>query len=210
MSLKIDCHTCGALGNNVYLVFDTNSNEGALIDPAMDTEYLVVHIETSQIRLTHIIDTHGHFDHTFNNKYFKERFPKAELLIHKADVHMLKAQTEMATMFGFSASESPQPDRYLVDGDEIHLGDEKLLIIETPGHTQGSISLYHEGFAIVGDTLFKGSVGRTDLPGGDHGKLLKSIRDKLYVLPDDTVVYSGHGLTTTIGTEKKSNPFIRV
>lgn len=209
MTLIIDSYVCGALLNNVYIIHDETTLEGAIIDPTMDSEYLATHIESSGINLKYIIDTHGHFDHIFNNSFFKTRFPKTKLLIHKADTHMLKAQTNMATMFGFSASESPQPDMNLAEGDEILLGEEKLKIIETPGHTQGSISLYQEGFVIVGDTIFKGGVGRTDLPGGDHGKLLQSIKNKLYILPDDTVVYSGHGSPTTIGAEKRTNPFIQ-
>ncbi len=209
MPLIVDSYTCGALENNVFIVHDSTSLECALIDPTMDSEFLASKIESAGLLLRYIVDTHGHFDHTFHNRFFKNRFPQAELLIHKADEHMLKAQTELATMFGFTASESPVPNRYISESDELTLGIELLKVLETPGHSEGGICLYHDGFLIAGDTLFKNGIGRTDLPGGNHKKLLKSIKEKIYTLPECTIVYCGHGPNTTVGYEKTTNPFIR-
>lgn len=209
MPLIIDSFTCGALGNNVFIVRDSTTLECALIDPTMDSEFLAGKIETAGLLLKFIVNTHGHFDHTFHNRFFKNHFPKAHILIHKADEHILKAQTQLATLFGFTASESPKPDRYVSEPDELALGNELLTVIETPGHSEGGICLYYEGFLIAGDTLFKSGIGRTDLPGGNHKKLLKSIKEKIYTLPENTVVYCGHGPNTTVGNEKTSNPFVR-
>ncbi len=207
--LKLERHICGPLANNVYLFYDPKSLEAMLIDPGIGSEYLAENIGAASLNLKYIVNTHGHFDHTFNNAFFKKKFPEAQLAIHKGDVHMLKAQTEMATMFGFDAESSPEPDLFLYEGQKLALGEFQVEIIEVPGHSPGGIALVYENIAIVGDALFEGSIGRTDLPGANHRLLLDSIMQKLLVLPDSTEVYPGHGNATRIGEEKASNPFLK-
>jgi glyoxylase-like metal-dependent hydrolase (beta-lactamase superfamily II) len=122
---------------------------------------------------------------------------------------MLHRLSSDASMFGLSAENSPGPDRALADGDAIEFGNLKLTVLHTPGHSPGGIALHGEGCVFVGDTLFSGSIGRTDLPGGDYDTLIRSVREKLFALPEDTRVFCGHGPETTIGREKKHNPFFR-
>lgn len=207
--LKLERHICGALANNAYLWYDTDSKEGMLVDPAMGSEYLADNIRSLELSLKYLINTHGHFDHTFNNRFFKDAFPEATFLIHKGDEHMLKAQTEMASMFGFDAESSPPPDAYIDESTNILLGQFAFVVLEVPGHSPGGIALHFGSDVLVGDALFEGSIGRTDLPGGDHTQLIGAIRQKLFTLPDETIVYPGHGATTTIGKEKATNPFFQ-
>ena len=132
----------------------------------------------------------------------------ADILIHPLDAHMLGTLASTATAWGLSADDSPPPDRTVVDGDRIDFGTLALTVIHTPGHSPGGIALYTDGNVFVGDTLFAGSIGRTDFPGGDYGTLISSIRNKLFVLGDDVRVFTGHGPKTTIGRERQFNPFL--
>ncbi|MEP0815468.1 MAG: MBL fold metallo-hydrolase [bacterium] len=208
MPLSLECATCGPLGNNVYLWFDRASSEAMLIDPGIDSDALAAEIRKKNLNLKYIVNTHGHFDHTFNNRYFKNEFPEAMLLIHRADEHMLRAQTAMAAMFQFDAESSPAPDDYLAEGGVLYLGAHQFEILEVPGHSQGSVAIVCGEDAVVGDALFAGSIGRTDLPGGDTETLLASIRGKLLTLPDGTRIHPGHGPATTVLRERISNPYL--
>ncbi len=154
-----------------------------------------------------IINTHGHFDHVSANKRLKE-VTGAPILIHSLDAPMLDQLSSSAAAWGFTADNSPKPDKELNDGDEVAFGHTTLKVIHTPGHTPGGISLYAPDFVFVGDTLFAGSIGRTDFPGGSFKALKESIRKKLFVLGDHVKVYAGHGPSTTIGEERRSNPFV--
>jgi glyoxylase-like metal-dependent hydrolase (beta-lactamase superfamily II) len=197
----------GPLQSNSYLLADEVTREAALFDPGMESEPVADILARERLIVTAIINTHGHFDHVFGNAYFKAK-TGAPLLMHRADLDLVKRLEEQSLYFGFRATPSPPPDRFLEEGDEVRVGGIRLRVLHTPGHSAGGICLVTDGTAFVGDTLFAGSIGRTDLPGGSAETLLTSIREKLLTLPDDTVIYPGHGPATTIGHERRHNPFL--
>jgi len=196
----------GPLETNCYIVGCERTGLCAVIDPGGDGERILRTIRSEGWELLYIINTHGHFDHTAENAYLKARTP-CELLIHRADAPLLLQGSRNAAFWGFSIPESPLPDRFLEEGDVIVIGNLSLRVIHTPGHTPGGISLFSDGVVFVGDTLFAGSIGRTDFPGGDYYQLIRSVKEKLFVLGDEVVVYPGHGPKTTIGRERRTNPF---
>jgi glyoxylase-like metal-dependent hydrolase (beta-lactamase superfamily II) len=197
----------GPLQSNSYLLADEVTREAALFDPGMESEPVADILARERLTVTAIVNTHGHFDHVFGNAYFKAK-TGAPLLMHRADLDLVKRLEEQSLYFGFRATPSPPPDRFLEEGDEVRVGGIRLRVLHTPGHSAGGICLVTDGTAFVGDTLFAGSIGRTDLPGGSAETLLTSIREKLLTLPDDTVIYPGHGPATTIGHERRHNPFL--
>jgi len=205
--LTVTAFTCGPLENNVYVVAEPESRESIVVDPGIESEPAADFIEREGLALKFIVNTHGHFDHAFGNAHFARRFG-SPILIHKADLFLLRTMKPSALMFGFEAQASPEPGGWLEDGGEIVLGGADIAVLHTPGHTPGGCCLVFGRTAIVGDVLFQGSIGRTDLPGGDFDALARSIRGKLYALPDDTLVLPGHGPATTIGDERRSNPFV--
>lgn len=206
--VRVKTFVVGPLQSNSYLVVDERARRAALIDPGMESERMLEVLRAEQLSLDFLVLTHGHFDHLYANEFFKAA-TGAQLVMHPEDVPLLAEVPESARLFGFTAPVPPQPDRLVREGDVIPVGDLSLAVLETPGHTPGGISLRAEGAVFVGDTLFAGSVGRTDLAGGSLEVLLRSIRTKLLTLPDQTVVYSGHGPVTTIGVERGANPFLR-
>lgn len=191
-----------------YIVGCEETRQAAVIDPGDEAGRILEKIETDGLTLRYIINTHGHFDHVGANREVKAA-TGAELLIHPLDAPMLARLSETAAMFGMHSENSPDADKMLEAGDQFKVGNIEFTVIHTPGHTPGGISLHTEGKVFVGDTLFAGSIGRSDLPGGDHQTLITSIRGQLYPLDDETVVYPGHMGTTTIGREKQFNPFVR-
>lgn len=205
--MKVHAFTVGPLESNSYLLVDETTREAALLDPGMESEPVADVLARERLAVTAIINTHGHFDHVFGNAYFKAK-TGAPLLMHRADLDLVKRLEEQSLYFGFRATPSPSPDRFLEEGDEVRVGEIRLRVLHTPGHSPGGICLVTEGAAFVGDTLFAGSVGRTDLPGGSAEELLTSIREKLLPLSDETVLYPGHGPATTIGHERRHNPFL--
>jgi glyoxylase-like metal-dependent hydrolase (beta-lactamase superfamily II) len=205
--VKVHAFTLGPLQSNSYLLADEVTREGLLFDPGMESEPVAEALARERLTLTAIINTHGHFDHVFGNAYFKAK-TGAPLLMHRADLDLVKRLEEQSLYFGFRATPSPLPDRFLEEGDEVRVGGIRLRVLHTPGHSPGGICLVTDGTAFVGDTLSAGSIGRTDLPGGSAETLLTSIREKLLTLPDDTVIYPGHGPATTIGHERRHNPFL--
>lgn len=205
--MKVHAFTVGPLESNSYLVVDEAAREAALLDPGMESEPVADVLAREHLTVTSIINTHGHFDHVFGNAYFKAK-TGAPLLMHRADLDLVKRLEEQSLYFGFRATPSPSPDRFLEEGDEVRVGGVRLRVLHTPGHSPGGICLVTDGAAFVGDTLFAGSIGRTDLPGGSAEELLTSIREKLLALPDETVLYPGHGPATTIGHERRHNPFL--
>lgn len=198
----------GPLSVNCYIVACEQSHEGIVVDPGGDIEHIISLVEQHELKIHTIINTHGHFDHLGGNRHALAAFG-ARLLIHQADALMLSKSAEVARKYGLQGENSPEADAYLVDGMEIFFGTCGLKVLHTPGHTQGGCCLYFEDEhkVITGDTLFADSIGRTDLPGGSHEQLLESIRTKLFVLPDDVIAYPGHGPQTTIGHEKRCNPY---
>lgn len=200
-------------GINTYVVYDPHTLECAIIDPGMinsqEENAMANFINRNNLKVTHVINTHLHVDHAAGNKFAATTF-KAPVLAHKEDEILGKRLQIQAAAFEISERvDDVSITSYLEDGEKIKIGDRELEVIHVPGHSRGSIALYDPegGYVIAGDALFAGSIGRTDLPGGDLNQLLDSIRKKLFTLPDSTIVYSGHGPETTIGREKTSNPF---
>lgn len=200
----------GPIGANCIILGCDVTREAAVIDPGDDARRILEALAAEKLTVKAIINTHGHFDHVGANKKLKEA-TGADIMIHKADASMLAELSVTAMAFGLRAENSPPADRLLQDGDTITFGEQSLTVLHTPGHTPGGITLYskEEKVVFAGDTLFYGSIGRTDLPGGNYGTLISSIKTKLFALPDETVVYTGHGPKTTIGTEKQYNPFLK-
>ena len=198
--------TVGPIMANCFILGCEQTKEAAVIDPGDEADRILMALAEDSLTVTQIIDTHGHFDHVGANKRMKE-VTGADIVIHALDAPMLNQLARSAAAWGMSAENSPPPDRTVDDGDSISFGNITLSVLHTPGHTPGGISLFADKSVFVGDTLFAGSIGRTDFPGGDFGTLITSIREKLFTLDDDVTVYAGHMGTTTIGEEKRTNPF---
>lgn len=195
----------GPLEVNCYLIGDEEAREATVIDPGDEDDRILDVLNEKDFKLRYIINTHAHFDHVGVNQALKDA-TGAEIMIHEGDKELLRAAWDQGFLYGLDIPPSV-PDRLLKDGDEIEIGRIKLKVIHTPGHSEGGICLLGDGFVFTGDTIFAGSAGRTDFPGGDLEKLLESIRQKLAVLDDDIRVFPGHGPETTIGEEKENNPF---
>lgn len=207
--MTFDVIVVGPLGVNCSVLGCESTGQAVVVDPGGDAERILAAVQRRGLTVTTIINTHGHFDHVGANLRLKEA-TGAELLIHAADEPMLSRVTTVAGMYGMHAENSPAPDRLLEDGQVIRFGNHTLQVIHTPGHTPGGCCLYLEAEQklISGDTLFADGVGRTDLPGGSHEQLVTSIRTRLFTLPDQTEVWPGHGPATTIGHEKRHNPYL--
>lgn len=199
----------GPIMANCFILGCEETGEAVVIDPGDEAERILSMISDLNLGVKYILNTHGHFDHVAGNKRMKDS-TQAEIMIHPLDAPMLSQLSSSAAAWGLSADDSPPPDRTLENGDRVTFGDITLNVIHTPGHTPGGISFSTDGYVFVGDTLFAGSIGRTDFPGGDYDTLIASIQKKLFVLGDDVEVFTGHGPETTIGREKRSNPFVRV
>jgi glyoxylase-like metal-dependent hydrolase (beta-lactamase superfamily II) len=198
----------GPIGANCIIVGCEKTKKAAVIDPGDESGKILKALTEEKLTVECIINTHGHFDHVGANKDLKNA-TNAPIIIHSQDAGMLSQLSATAMAFGLRAENSPAADRLVEDGDTIEVGDLSFKILHTPGHTPGGISIYTDGCVFAGDTLFYGSIGRTDLPGGNFETLIASIRNKIFTLPDNTKVYTGHGPATTVGNEKKFNPFLR-
>lgn len=197
----------GPFQGNVYLLTGSSRKITAIFDPGMESEFILEGLQSNGMELLYVINTHGHVDHAACNSYYLNK-TKAKLLAHPADNGFLTSLKEQAYFFGVKAWDSPLPDIELKDGDKICMDGLVLEVIHTPGHTPGGVCFYFDGNLISGDTLFAGSIGRTDLPGGSFEQLISSIKSKLLSLPDETTVHPGHGPTTSISEEKRNNPFL--
>lgn len=212
--MKVAIFNFALFGINTYVVYDEPSGEAAVIDPGMISEEerraLEQFITRHSLRVTHLINTHLHIDHAAGNRFVIDNY-NVGLEAHLADEPLGLCIAQQAEQFGLPfRPEGAEITTYLNEGDEIHLGKGVLKVIHVPGHSPGSIVLYSpkDGFIIAGDVLFQGSIGRTDLPGGSHSQLIEGITGKLLNLPDETIVYPGHGPATTIRDEKLHNPFL--
>jgi hydroxyacylglutathione hydrolase len=196
-----------------YVVWD-DTNECVIVDPgchsATEKERLKNFIEEKGLKPVKLLNTHGHFDHIMGNSFVSGQW-NLKTYIHPEDKPHLERAVNYCEMFGYTIEQPPLDTIDLEEGEEIGFGESVLKVMHTPGHTRGGVSFYSEKdrFVITGDSLFAGSIGRTDLPGGDYDMLMKSLLDKLVKLGDDFSVYPGHGPGTTIGDEKASNPFLR-
>lgn len=204
--------TYNAFEENTYILYD-DTRECIILDPgchsSVEKEHLKVFIEKNGLKPVRLINTHCHLDHIFGNKWV---FDTYGLLpeIHQGELPVLKAAPQVSMMYGLACEPSPMPEEFIQDNTNITFGNSNLLTIFAPGHSPASLCFYsqEDNFLIGGDVLFYESIGRTDLPGGNYETLLNSIRNRILPLPDETVVYSGHGPSTTIGHERKYNPFI--
>jgi len=197
----------GPLQVNCFILADEKTREAVVIDPGDDAQDILLIIKEKGLKVLYIVNTHGHFDHIGANKAIKEA-TGAEILIHEGDSAVLASAPSQSAMFGMKSVSSPSADRFVKHGDVIRAGEVSLRVLHTPGHSPGGICLLEEGIVFTGDALFAGSIGRTDFPGGDLATLLRSIKTNLLTLPDDTKVFSGHGPASTIGDERRENPFL--
>lgn len=212
--MKIKTFEFNPIGENTYILYD-ETNECVIIDAGCfypdEKHGLLDFILNNELIVKHLLNTHLHFDHVFGNAFISEQF-KVYPEANKEDEFLLEGMPAQLRMFGFPEIEKTPPvSKYIKENDIIEFGNQKLIVLEIPGHSPGSVAFYSSGgeCVFVGDALFRGSIGRTDLAGGDHGKLLDSIKTKLFTLPPETVVYSGHGPVTTIKEEINNNPFFK-
>jgi hydroxyacylglutathione hydrolase len=210
--ITVASFTFSPVQENTYILFN-EEGKAFITDPGCyftaEEEKLLQFIKEKDLKPEKLINTHCHLDHVFGNKFIHKTFG-LELHLHPLEEKVLAFAPTSGQMWGLNFDNYNGPLHFLNDGDIIELGKDKLEIIFTPGHSPGSICFYckEQNFLIGGDVLFYESIGRTDLPGGDHTTLIKSIQERLFVLPDETEIFSGHGPSTTIGHEKKNNPFL--
>jgi hydroxyacylglutathione hydrolase len=200
----------GVLGCNCSILGDEASREAIVVDPGDDVSDIIAILDRHQLTVKMIVITHAHIDHIGGAEKLRA-YTGAPVYMHAADKMLSDQLAVQAAWLGVETPQDPGIDKPAHEGDVIRAGSVEAHVLHTPGHTPGSISLYLplESKLIAGDTLFQSSIGRTDLPGGDTAQIARSIRGKLYTLPANTIVFPGHGETTTIGTEKRSNPFVR-
>lgn len=210
--LHIKSFEFSPIRENTYLVYN-DAGECIIIDPGCyfdeEKQMLSDFIETNNLKPVKLVNTHCHLDHVFGNKYVSEKY-NLPLHLHKLEERMLNLAPASGLMYNLPFDNYSGDYIFIDEGDTLTLGNDSFKIFHTPGHSEGSLTFYNEAgkFIISGDVLFQNSIGRSDLPGGDGDILLKSIKDKLLPLPDETIVYSGHGPATTIGEERRSNPFL--
>lgn len=214
--MKIVQFVCNPFLENTYVIYDEFSSEAAIIDCGCYTmeekQRLGDFIVSNNLQLKYLLNTHLHLDHIFGN-YFVARTFGITPLAHYADEFLLEIFDKQLSLFGLESLDNAQPlGGFLTERDTLSIGNERIQILHIPGHSPGSVCFYMEqqGFVFVGDVLFSKSIGRTDLQGGNYEQLVEGIRQKLFILPNETIVYSGHGSNTQIGFEKKNNPYLKI
>lgn len=200
MSIKVETYSRGPLGENTYLLTDENTGYKTIIDPGYIGNDIRSEIGDKE-NLKFIMLTHGHYDHFYSAEKYLEEYPEAQFVAPKKEVYLMSKNR-------IAKPKCPEADIYVVEGDKIYFGDSVFEFIETPGHTEGGVCIKTGDIIFTGDTLFKLSVGNTSFETGDWHTLLDSIKNKLYTLDDDTIIYPGHGAPSTIGFEKRANPFV--
>ena len=211
--IKIHSFTFNDFQENTYILYD-ESCECIIIDPGcyLPREELQIKkfISQKNLKPTKLLNTHCHIDHVFGNSFIAQNY-NLELEIHTLELRILEAVKEYSKLYGYHYAESPKPNNFLMEGDPIEFGNSKLETLFVPGHSPGHLAFISpdQKFIIGGDVLFQGSVGRTDLPGGDHATLISSIKTKILPLDEDYQVFAGHGPSTNIAYEKENNPFLK-
>ena len=202
--------TVGSFAANCYIVGSSETRQGMIIDPGADADTIMRTVQQTELSISIVVITHAHMDHVGALREVQQR-TSAQFAVHEAEKgFVFSTPMRMLTSLGVSPVKSPpKPDKLLNDGDVIDIGDLHFKVLYTPGHSSGGICLSGHGVVFSGDTLFRLGIGRTDFPGMSHERLIKSISEKLMVLPDETVVYPGHGPPTTIGDERRGNPFLQ-
>ncbi|PCS22386.1 MBL fold metallo-hydrolase [Candidatus Enterovibrio escicola] len=210
MALKFKIVPVTAFQQNCSIIWCEKTKEAALVDPGGEAQKLLTKVESLGINITKILLTHGHLDHVGGAVEVKEALSVPIIGPEKQDIFWLQALPAQSDMFGFAGAEAFDPDQWLEDGDEIMIGESRLLVIHTPGHTPGHVVFFNDEdrLAWVGDVLFNGSIGRTDFPRGNHSTLISSIKDKLFLLGNDITFVPGHGSNSTFGHERKYNPHV--
>lgn len=210
--IQVDFFTFNPFQENTYILSD-ETKECVIIDPgcyeSFEKDELKVFIETQKLKPVKLLNTHCHIDHVLGNNFIAGKY-KLQLELNFLEIPLIRAVSDYAPQYGIFCEPPPEPFAMLNESDVVKFGNSELKILFTPGHSPGSICFYSETDKIIisGDVLFQMSIGRTDLPGGDYDTLLKSIREKLFTLPDEVEVYPGHGPKTSIGFEKRNNPFL--
>lgn len=211
--ITIQQFTFNPFQENTYVLSD-DTKECVIIDPGCsqtaEQEQLSAYITNNNLKPVRLLNTHCHIDHICGNAYVAKQY-NLPLEANQGDAFLIEALPDISKMYGFPAEESPEIGRIINEDDSVTFGNSTLEAIHVPGHSPGSIVFYNkeQGFMVVGDVLFQGSIGRSDLPGGNHEQLIQNIQSKLLTKADETVVYSGHGAPTTIGNEKANNPFLK-
>jgi glyoxylase-like metal-dependent hydrolase (beta-lactamase superfamily II) len=197
----------GPLQANAFLAICEETGKCALVDPGDEAERLLEMAANEGAEIVSVLLTHAHLDHVGGVAEVKSE-TGVPIYLHPADLPLYAAAPIQARSFGLELETPPEPDLEFEDGQIVEIGDGRLQVRHTPGHSPGHVCLVGDGFALVGDCVFAGSIGRTDLPGGDYRTLIESINEKLLTLPDETVLYTGHGSATTVGRERGTNPFL--
>jgi glyoxylase-like metal-dependent hydrolase (beta-lactamase superfamily II) len=210
MSLKIEVIANGPFVENAYVLWDDDTKDAVIVDPGDEPDRIAGAVRVLALKVTEIVCTHAHIDHAGAVAEIKRRVA-APFALHRDDLPVLQHLAPQARMFGLGSAETPAVERWLQEGDTVAVGSHEGRVIHTPGHTPGGCCLFFEQDRVLlaGDTLFQGSIGRTDLPGGSFDQIIASIKDKLLPLGDDVVVHCGHGPRTTIGAERRYNPFVQ-
>jgi glyoxylase-like metal-dependent hydrolase (beta-lactamase superfamily II) len=199
----------GVFQENCWVIGSRRTREGIVIDPGDEPEKILHLARDMGLNVKLIISSHAHVDHIMGVRGVQER-TGAPFLLHPADLGIARGMAKSAARFlGYEPAAAPEPDAPLADGDTVEVDGLQLTVIHTPGHTPGSVSYYTDGLLFSGDTLFRGSIGRTDLPGGDYSQIMQSIMDRLLTLPDETIVLPGHMQETRIDIERQTNPFVQ-
>lgn len=203
----IEALQLGPIGTNAYVVGDPGARTAVVVDPGDEPRKVLALLDRLNLRLEAIVATHAHFDHVGAVRPLVEA-TRAPFLLFHTELPVLEVAADRAQLFGVVIPPPSAPDRLLREGETVAMGGAAFRVVHTPGHSPGHMCLIADGVAFVGDVVFQGSIGRTDLPGADHATLLRSIATHILTLPDETILYNGHGPATTVGRERRTNPFL--